>query len=73
MITHRCKGSLNNRLSIRYENPYAWRSDIPRTYGWQLYYNYYDSEWMVYMNRLVASYIKYCPYCGEKLKERETK
>lgn len=72
MITHRCKGSLNNRLSIRYQRPYKYVREFDPV-GWQLYQNYFDTYYGVWAQRLPAQYIKYCPYCGEKLKERETK
>ena len=69
MITHRCNRSLEHKISIRYQKPYKWIDKYP--VGWQLYYLDYSSEWDSYCLSLAARNIKYCPYCGEKLRERE--
>ena len=68
MKTHRCKDSLEARVSIRYGKRFDW--DDESTNYWRLYKNGWDSEWGSYYMEHIAV-ISYCPFCGEKLKEGE--
>lgn len=67
MKTHRCKKSLENRMSIRLID------DIEEP-TWTLYnpiieYDY-DLEYDYHRLNMVCP-IEYCPFCGMKLKEVE--
>ena len=67
MKTHRCDGSLANKVSIRYckrfknlDSPYdyeAWRLYKYKDEGW-------GNGWLDYISK-----INYCPYCGKELQE----
>ena len=58
---HRCKGSLEQHLSIRYnEDKNAWT--ISR------YINDWDYDTDYYYEDEIAK-IKYCPCCGKRLEE----
>ena len=70
MITHRCNGSLEKQVSIRYQYPLSFYRAEPK--GWMLSYWEHDYDYDVYLERIAAEYIKYCPYCGEELKEGKT-
>lgn len=62
--THRCEGSLKNKVSIRYENPYfPLDKDVPH---WWLEKAEKDYEWDSYFVQALMI-IKYCPFCGERL------
>lgn len=73
MITHRCKGSLEHRVSIRYQRPHRLVLLDHMPVGWHAYTYKYDNYNDVWFPQLSASYIKYCPYCGQELKERDGK
>ena len=60
MKTHRCKGSLAERVSIRYED---------ETAAWWMFKPAHDLEWDAYYLSVVAK-IDYCPFCGEELETR---
>lgn len=63
--THRCKGSLKEGVSIRYENPYfPLDKKLPQ---WWLEKAERDYEWDSYFVQVLMP-IKYCPFCGEELK-----
>lgn len=65
MKTHRCKGSLRARKSIRYDNnpDSIWPDE---TESWHIRYTDKGEYDAVYMVNLVSG-IKYCPYCGKNL------
>lgn len=68
MTTHRCKGSLAAKASIRYEKFFKYADiewDKPK---WYLSKWYEDSEWGVWGQGQQIP-ITYCPFCGEKLEE----
>lgn len=54
---HRCKGSLANRMSIRYRIGEC---------DWQMSKFDFDFDYMVHYERRIAR-IRYCPFCGERL------
>lgn len=62
MKTHRCKKSLKERISIRNINVNG-KSD------WWLFSPDYDFDSFAYYLHRVAP-ICFCPFCGEKLKEK---
>jgi len=65
MITHRCAESLSHECSIRYQKKFDYM-EKPK---WFLYVQDYGETLEPYM--YLATDIKYCPFCGEKLKEYE--
>ena len=68
MKTHRCDGSLKNEISIRYAKKYENWNYKDDYVAWRLFHLEHDSEWEnEYLSHVTE--IKYCPFCGEKLKE----
>lgn len=62
LITHRCKGSLKARASIRYDDD----KYLPKE--WILRLVQFDTEsWGLYPH--YCGRIDYCPYCGQRLEE----
>ena len=70
--THRCKGSLNSRLSIRCTTPYSVRYKEDEV-AWRLFsIEESDYDCSRYLSHITE--INYCPFCGEKLeKDTESK
>lgn len=65
IITHKCEKSLQNKMSIRYYDPYPNYPSLSNK-TWWLCKQEYDFEWD-YTNLVPVSPIVYCPYCGDKL------
>ena len=68
MITHRCKGSLDAGISIRWEKRLENLSLDNDWYAWRMSKYAYDFEYDVYVKHHFAE-IKYCPFCGKLLEE----
>lgn len=56
MKTHRCQGSLEAKMSIRYGGGSSW---------W-LYKPVHDFDWDTYYLNGITK-INFCPFCGKKL------
>ncbi len=70
MITHRCKNSIENGISIRYTNPYPNYPTLSNK-TWWLLKNHFDLDYDV--NHLIPiTTIQYCPFCGERLEINES-
>lgn len=68
MKTHRCEGSLKNELSIRYcKSHEGWNINKNDYIAWRLFENAYDYDYDSHYQSHIAE-IKYCPFCGKKLK-----
>ena len=67
MKTHRCKGSLEQYISIRLCNPYEGFTALSK-FGWWLLKARYDFDYDTYFLQPICE-IKHCPFCGEKLGE----
>ena len=68
MRTHRCEGSLKNKVSIRYSKQYRHINALYDYEAWRLFKLRIDSEYdSKYLSHI--SKIKFCPYCGKKLEE----
>ena len=68
MRTHRCEGSLKNKVSIRYSKQYRHINALYDYEAWRLFKLRIDSEYdSKYLSHI--SEIKFCPYCGKKLEE----
>ena len=66
MKTHRCEGSLKNKVSIRYTKQYRYINDLCDYEAWRLFKLRIDSEYDTkYLSHI--SEIKFGPYCGKKL------
>ena len=66
--THRCEGSLKNKVSIRYTNQYRNFNTLYDYEAWRLFKLVVDSEYdSKYLSHV--SEIEFCPFCGKKLKE----
>ena len=61
MKTHRCKESLRQEISIRFEDGKWWLNKIETNWDW--------AEIQFYLKRQFE--IKYCPFCGYELEESE--
>ena len=68
MVTHRCKGSLANHVSIRWEKRLPGLDIKGDVYAWRGYCYVWDSDYDVYLQRHFAV-IQYCPFCGKLLEE----
>lgn len=68
IITHRCEGSLENNISIRYTKAYKniLKNEDYKT--WRLFQLEYDEYFDNHYLKHVAP-INICPFCGEKLDE----
>ena len=66
LITHRCEGSLNAKMSIRFEDPFKPWGKYEKT--WWLSKLDARNDWGVKYLRVIGK-ITYCPYCGVKLAE----
>lgn len=64
MITHRCKGSLEAGISIRYEKDWFNRT------AWWISAPMLDDEWITTVLTPIAE-IRFCPFCGQKLEAPE--
>ncbi len=68
MKTHRCEGSLKNKVSIRYTKKYRNFNALYDYEAWRLFKleidNEYDSKYLSHVSE-----IEFCPFCGKKLKE----
>ena len=66
-MTHRCKGSLENRVSIRFTDILQeLREEDKEDVTWRLFSIEEDYEYLhTYMSHV--SEITYCPFCGQKL------
>ena len=62
--THRCEGSLNAGVPIRYRPENHYNSKSP--YAWILCVIEWDSEWGTYHHNRVTK-IDFCPFCGQRL------
>ena len=70
MHTHRCDGSLKNKVSIRYTKQYRYINDLCDYEAWRLFKLQIDSEYDTkYLSHV--SEIKFCPYCGKELEKEE--
>ena len=70
--THRCQGSLNADLSIRYDEIPKWKRQafgLQDEKAWVLYENKLDLDWLSWYQNYLAI-INYCPFCGQKLSEK---
>lgn len=68
MKTHRCKGSLKEKISIhycRFMDGYNEDEDFNKL-TWRLFCYRFDYDYDVY-HKIHISEIEFCPYCGEKL------
>ena len=66
--THRCKGSLENEVSIRKNaNKSRW-SNTGVYEGWTLWKAEYDLEYDCYHDNVIAR-ISLCPFCGVGLED----
>ena len=66
--THRCQGSLQNRVSIRLDaQKYKFSLKEIRK-GWSLWNRKHDFDYDCYLDRFVSS-ITFCPFCGVKLED----
>lgn len=64
--THRCSGSLENRISIR-KNANRWHYDADGIVtGWTLWNREHDLDYDCYLDIMVAR-ITFCPFCGKRL------
>lgn len=68
MIIHKCKGSLANNVSIRWEKRLPGLDIKDDVYAWRAYCYVWDSDYDVYLQRHFAV-IQYCPFCGKLLEE----
>ena len=59
---HRCKGSLEDFMNIRYGKP-SWEKEDK----WWLLKDKEDYDYMCQYLQPITK-IKYCPFCGEELK-----
>ena len=64
--THRCKGSVENRMSLYYM--VSWYVDPIN--AWMLASHEYDYEYDCPHHRLVCK-VTHCPWCGEELNEAD--
>ena len=68
MITHRCKGSLENKVSIRYTKEFQNINYLSDYIAWRLFQLETDSDYgCAYLSHV--SEIKFCPFCGKELKD----
>lgn len=68
MRTHRCEGSLKNKVSIRYTKQYRHINALYDYEAWRLFELRIDFEYdSKYLSHI--SEIKFCPYCGKELEE----
>ena len=68
MRTHRCEGSLKNKVSIRYTKQYRHINALYDYEAWRLFELRIDFEYdSKYLSPI--SQIKFCPYCGKELEE----
>lgn len=68
MRTHRCEGSLKNKVSIRYTKQYRYINALYDYEAWRLFELRIDFEYdSKYLSHI--SEIKFCPYCGKELEE----
>lgn len=67
MITHRCKGSLEAEISIRY----TYEFDILRRDSdyktWRIFKYFYNYDYNC-VNQYSVAKVTFCPFCGKKLK-----
>ena len=66
--THRCKGSVAAKVSIRKNAAISILFDAGIYSGWSLCFMRYDTDYMCYHNYLIAQ-IKHCPFCGTRLED----
>ena len=67
LITHRCKGSLDARVSIQFCCPYKTMTRMSQIKAWWIFVVRPDVEdWGSYIVSPVTP-IYYCPYCGRAL------
>ena len=67
MITHRCKNSIKNNISIRYTNPYKHTS-LSNKEDWWLLKAIQDFDYDSFYLQPITT-IQYCPFCGERVKK----
>lgn len=72
MITHRCRGSLKARVSIRYayQWPYMLRSPSEKQ-AWRMITYGVDDEYMDIVIKTSDTEINFCPFCGQNLEAPE--
>lgn len=70
LITHRCKGSLKEHVSIRYAYPYQWAHiHFPdEKQAWRMITYGVDVVYIETSNKE----INFCPFCGQKLEAPKT-
>ena len=69
MITHRCKESLAQRVSIRYTGPYSYYNPPNAELGWQVFKAKYDNDTFTWWMPTLLNNIHYCPFCGKRLRD----
>lgn len=67
-ITHRCKGSLKNEVSIRFTNEYGSLEISDDFETWRLFKPTDSDYGSTFLSHV--SEIKFCPFCGKELKEK---
>lgn len=67
-ITHRCEGSLENEVSIRFTKQFNSLAISDDFITWRLFKP--EIDWGEYGNMYLShvSEIKFCPFCGKELK-----
>lgn len=68
MKTHRCEGSLEHEVSIRYCEKYQDLYSKNDFEAWRLFENAYDWDYDSHYPNHIAK-IKYCPFCGIRLED----
>lgn len=67
--THRCKGSIDAKVSIRSNAQHNKYCEADGIYaGWTLWSVDYDIDWDVHVSTRIAT-ITYCPFCGMRLED----
>ena len=69
IATHRCEGSLDQGISIRFCDPYH-KIEKYSGFSWWLFHPEYEPEWFSWYLRPICP-IKVCPFCGEVLEPPE--